>query len=110
MWAQTSKSHCRHSQDEVRRFEAYAELAGWSGVLEVAAQQTEPTSMAGAEPEAIRLGRMVHAVLLPKTEGKTLHMVHITPRGVGAGLEVVSGGVRRGCKHYTSNTAKSYVK
>ena len=35
------------------RFEACAELAGWSSVLEVAARQTAPTSMAGAKREAL---------------------------------------------------------
>ena len=38
------------------RFGAYAELAGWAGVLEVAEAQTAPISKVGASPEAIRLG------------------------------------------------------
>ena len=52
------------------RFGAYVELAGWTGVLEVAEAQTAPISMVGASPEAIRLGKIICAVLLTKTEGK----------------------------------------
>ena len=52
------------------RFGAYAELAGWTGVLEVAEAQTAPISMVGTSLEAIRLGKIIYAVLLTKTEGK----------------------------------------
>ena len=48
------------------RFGAYAELAGWTGVLEVVGAQTAPISMVGATPEAIRLGKIISAVLLTK--------------------------------------------
>ena len=66
------------------RFGAYAELAGWTAVLEVAEAQTAPISMVGASPEAIRLGKIIYAVLLTKTEGKAFSIVHLTPRGAGA--------------------------
>ena len=49
------------------RFEAYADLAGLSTVFEVAEAQTAPISM----PEAIRLGKIVHALLQTKTEGES---------------------------------------
>ena len=51
------------------RFGAYVELAGWTGVLEVAEAQTAPISVVGASPEAIRLGKS---------------LVHHTPRRDGA--------------------------
>ena len=51
------------------RFGAHTELAGWSTVLGVAEAQTAPMSMVGAPPEAIRVGKIVKAVLLTKTEG-----------------------------------------
>ena len=66
------------------RFGAYAELAGWTGVLEVAEAQTAPISMVGASPEAIRLGKIFCAVLMTKTEGKAFSIVHLTARGAGA--------------------------
>ena len=62
------------------RFGAYAELAGWTAVLEVAEAQTAPISMV----EAIRLRKINYAVLLTKTEGKAFSIVHLTPRGAGA--------------------------
>ena len=77
MWAKTSKSHYSGRNDDwpvwSARFGAYAELAGWTGVLEAAEAQTAPISMVGASPEAIRL-----AVLLTKTEGKAFSIVHLT--------------------------------
>ena len=63
------------------RFGAYAELAGWTSVLEVAEAQTAPISMVGASPEAIRLGNIIYAVLLTKTEGKAFSIVNLTTRG-----------------------------
>ena len=66
------------------RFGAYAELAGWTGVLEVAQAQTGPISMVGASLEAIRLGKIIYAVWLTKTEGKAFSIVHLTARGAGA--------------------------
>ena len=63
------------------RFGAYAELIGCPGVLEVAEAQTAPISMVGASPEAIRLGKIIYAVLLTKTEGEAFSIVHLTPRG-----------------------------
>ena len=63
------------------RFGAYAELAGWTGVLELAEARTAPISMVGASPEAIRLGKIIYAVLLTKTEGKAFSIVHLTPWG-----------------------------
>ena len=36
------------------RFGAYAELVGWTAVLEVAEAQTAPIMMVGASPDAIR--------------------------------------------------------
>ena len=66
------------------RFGAYAELAGLSGVLEVAEAQTAPISMVGASLEAIRLGKTIYAVLLTKTQGKAFSIVHLTARGAGA--------------------------
>ena len=66
------------------RFGAYAELAGWTAVLGVAEAQTAPISMVGASLEAIRLGKIIYAVLLTKTEGKAFSIVHLTPRGAGA--------------------------
>ena len=61
------------------RFGAYAELADWTGVLEVAEVQTALISTFGASPEPLRLGKIV--VLLTKTEGKAFSIVHLTPRG-----------------------------
>ena len=66
------------------RFGAYAELAGWTGVLEVAEAQIAAISMVGASPKAIRLGKIIYAVLLTKTEGKAFSIVHLTPRGARA--------------------------
>ena len=40
--------------------------------------------MVGASPEAIRLGKIIYAVLLTKTEGKAFSTVHLTARGAGA--------------------------
>ena len=65
-------------------FEAFAELAGWTVVLEVADAQTGPITMVGASLDATRLGKIIHAVLLSKTEGKAFSIVHLTPRGTGA--------------------------
>ena len=65
-------------------FGAYAKLAGWTAVLEVAEAQTAPISMVGASPDAVRLGKIIFAVLLTKTEGKAFSIVHLTPRGTGA--------------------------
>ena len=39
-------------------------------MLEVAEEQTATISMVGASPEAIRLGKIIYAVRLTKTEGK----------------------------------------
>ena len=66
------------------RFGAYAELVGWTRVLEVAEVQTAPISMVGASLEAIRLGKIIYAVLLAKTEGKAFSIVHFTTRRAGA--------------------------
>ena len=63
------------------RFGAHAELAGCTGVLEVAEAQTAPISMVGASPQAIRLGQIIFAVLMTKTEGEAFSIVHLTPRG-----------------------------
>ena len=63
---------------------ACAELAGWTAVLEVAEAQTAPSTMVGASPDAIRLGKIICAVLLTKTEGKAFSIVHLTARGAGA--------------------------
>ena len=46
--------------------------------------QTAPISMVGASLEAIRLGKIIYAVLLRRTEGKAFSIVHLTPRGAGA--------------------------
>ena len=63
MWALTSESHCRRSR--VRNYDwpvwsasfgAYAELEGWTAVLEVAEAQTAPITMVGRSLDAIRLG------------------------------------------------------
>ena len=86
MWALTSKSHyrcCGRNDDWpvwLARFGAYAELAGWTGMLEVAEAQTAPISMVGASPEAIRLGKIICAVLKTKTESKALSIVHLGRR------------------------------
>ena len=61
------------------RFGAYAELAGWTAVLEVAEAQTAPITVVGASPDAIRLGKIIYAVVLTKTEGKAFSIVHLTP-------------------------------
>ena len=45
------------------RFGACAELTGWTGVLGLAEAQTAPISVVGASPEAIRLGKIICAVL-----------------------------------------------
>ena len=66
------------------RFGAYTEVAGWSTVLEVAQAQTAPSSTGGAAPEPMRVGKVVHAVLLTKTEGPPFSIVHLTSRGAGA--------------------------
>ena len=66
------------------RFEAHAELAGWTGVLEVVEAQTAPISMVGASPEKIRLDKNIYAVLLTKTEGKAFSIVLLTARRAGA--------------------------
>ena len=66
------------------RFGEYAELAGRTAVLEVSEAQTASISMVGASPEAIRLGKIIFAVLLTKTEGMAFSIVHLTPRGAGA--------------------------
>ena len=88
MWALTLKSHCRCSLDESRTgrrdLRAYAELAGWSTVLDVAEAETAPITMVVAAPEAIRVGKIVHAVLLTKTEGKAFSIVHLTAKGARA--------------------------
>ena len=64
---------------------AYAELGGWSAVLEVAEAQTPPISMVGAAPGAIRVGKIVCAVLLTETEGKTCSTVpHLTAQKGGS--------------------------
>ena len=34
-------------------------------------------------PDAIRLGKMIHAVLLTKTDGKAFSIVHLTAEGAG---------------------------
>ena len=88
MWALILKSHCRCSLDELRTgrcgrrdFGAYAELAGWSTVLEVAEPQAAPISMVGAALEAILVGMIVHAVLLTKIEEKVFSFVHRTYSG-----------------------------
>ena len=66
------------------RFGAYAELAGWTGALEVAKAQTAPISMVGASPDAIRMGKIIYAVPLTETEGKAFSIVHLTARGTAA--------------------------
>ena len=78
------------------RFGAYAELAGWTTVLEVAEAQTAPISMVGASAEAIRLGKIIYAVLLTKTDGKAFSIVHLTPRGSrSSGVKITPRGVCR---------------
>ena len=59
------------------QFGAYGELAGG----EVAEAQTAPISMVGACPDEIRLGKIIYAVLLTKTEGKAFSIVHLTAKG-----------------------------
>ena len=67
------------------RFGAHAELAGWLTVFEVAEAQTAPISVVGAALEAIRVGKVVYAVLLTKMEGKAaFSIVHHTSRQAGA--------------------------
>ena len=56
------------------RFGAYAELAGWTAVPEVAEAQTAPITMVRASLDAIRLGNIICALLLTKTEGKAFSM------------------------------------
>ena len=58
------------------RFEAYAELVEWSGILDVAAAQVGLISMTGTQPETDRSGTVIYAVLLTKQR--------ITSRGAGA--------------------------
>ena len=54
-------------------------------MLEVDEAQTAPISMVEALfSEAIRLGKIIHSVLLTKTEGKTFSFVHLTARGAEA--------------------------
>ena len=61
------------------RFEAYAELVVWSGILDVAAAQAGDISMTGTQPEAVRSGTVIPAVLLTKTEGKAFSIAqHFT--------------------------------
>ena len=66
------------------RFGAYAELVRWTAVLEVAEAHTAPITMVGESPHATRLGKIICAVLLTKTEGTGFSIVHLTPRGAGA--------------------------
>ena len=66
------------------RFGAYAELAGWTAMLEVAEAQTAPITMVGASLDAIRLRKIIYAVRLMKTEGEAFSSVHLTARGAGA--------------------------
>ena len=66
------------------RFGAYAELAGWTAVLEVAEAQTALITMVVASPDAIRWSKIIYAVLLTKTEGKAFSIVHLTAKGAGA--------------------------
>ena len=47
-------------------------------------EQTAPISMVGASREAVRLGKIIYAVLLTKTDCKALSIVHLTYRGAGA--------------------------
>ena len=49
-------------------------------MLEVAEAQTAAISVVGASPDAIRLGKIICAVLLTKAEGKALSIVHLTAR------------------------------
>ena len=58
----------------------------WSIVLEVAETQTASISMVEAAPEAIRVGKIVYAVLLTKNEEKAFSIVHLTSRGAGAAV------------------------
>ena len=53
-------------------------------MLEMAEAQTAPISIIETSPDAIRLGKIVYAVLLTKTEGKAFSIVHLTPMGAGA--------------------------
>ena len=50
-------------------------------MLEVSEAQTAPISVVGASPEAIRLGKIIYAVILTKTEGKAFSIVHLTQKG-----------------------------
>ena len=63
---------------------AYAELAGWSTVLDVEEAQTAPITMVGTPPEATRPGKIVHVVLVTKTERETSSIVHLTAKRAGA--------------------------
>ena len=54
-----------------------SELSQSWQVLEVAEAQTAPI---GVSPDAIRLGKIICAVLLTKTEGKAFNIVHLTER------------------------------
>ena len=82
--ALTSKSHYRCSWDEMMTgrcgLGAYAELACWAEVFEVADAQTAPITMVGASLDAVRLDKIIYAVLLTKTEGKAFSIVYLTPR------------------------------
>ena len=40
--------------------------------------------MVGASPDAVRLGKIIYAVLLTKTEGKAFSIVHLRKRGARA--------------------------
>ena len=59
-------------------------MAGWTAVLEVEEAQAAPILMVGASLDAVRLGKIIYAVLLTKTEGKAFSIVHLTKRGAGA--------------------------
>ena len=69
------------------RFEACAALAGRSGFLDVAATQVGTISMTRAQPEAIRRGKIIYAVLLTKTEGSNA-------------LDVLQRDWQRGCEKW----------
>ena len=57
---------------------AYAEVVGWTAVLEVAEGRWR------ASLDAVLLGKIIYDVLLTKTEGKAFSIVHLTPRRAGA--------------------------
>ena len=63
------------------RFGCYAELAGWTAVLEVAEAQTAPISMVERPSMDSDWAKTIHAVLLTKTDDKAFSIVHLTPRG-----------------------------